>query len=503
MLAPTQATPVDILLHTFSQAGVSNLFNFSRLHVVSPVESLPNELLSAIFTLATHDSHDIPHAVSFPIVLSHVCKHWRQVSFSTSSLWTAILLTHPGKKSQLSRAVDWLARSRNRPLQIHLDFRDPSWNWDETSHSFGWKNMENVMRLLLPHVTRWESLQLSTDTWAPIFTFLWYSARVKSAPLLRDIQLSRCNAFFATKGEIFSPAAMREPIAWFTGGLAFTSLRRVSLAGVHVDWSNSGLTGLLDLELKYHAGDVAPTLHQFSKILAACPDMERLSILGWGPQLDSESPSSRANIVKLQQSIQLLHLKEFNFGFLDVDYAIDLLSLFRFPNLEYFSLEDISSLDPSRPQDATPLLGYLISINNSPCPLPSHSSTCCISQCFPLSRIRSLELHSLIASDSTIHRFLLQFRTLRFLSIINLDHRSLRNLSAELFDNMTPLCPDLEGVTYKHLDVSLISELLALWKLAGKRSPSRRISLDLRDADASPGDNQATALRLAGVHLLE
>ncbi|KAH7905002.1 hypothetical protein BJ138DRAFT_837890 [Hygrophoropsis aurantiaca] len=502
MIAPPHTATSDIYL----PINVSSFIYFiTPRRSSSPVDFLPNELLSAIFTLATHGSHDFNHTVSFPITLSHVCRHWRDVSAATSSLWTAILLTHPGKQSQLSRTVHWLGRSRNRPLQIRLDFRDPSWNWDEMSHSFGWKNMENVMRLLLPHVSRWESLHLFTDTWAPIFTFLWYSSRVKVAPMLKDIQLSRCNAFFATKGEVFSPAAMSSPIGWFDGGRAFTGLRRVSLAGVHVDWANSGLSGLLELELKYHTSDVMPTLSQFSDILMASPRMEKLTIIGWGPQLDVEEVARHKNIVKLQRSIQLLHLTEFNFGFLDVEYAIDILSLFYFPNLKHFSLEDFSSLDPSQPQDATPLLEYLISIHNSPCPSPSpsHSSTCCISQSFPLSRISSLELHSLVASDSTIRRFLLQFRTLRTIDIVNFDHRSVRNLSAEIFDGQAPPCPDLADVTYRYIDDSTIAELLSLWKVAGRRSPSRRISLDLRDADAAPDDQQAADLRLAGVHLLE
>ncbi|KAG1730419.1 uncharacterized protein EDB91DRAFT_786947 [Suillus paluster] len=226
----------------------------------STIAAIPDELLSAIFHVATHDFHDCYDAIFQATTISHVCQHWRNVSLSTASLWTVIVLTFPTRRNQLFRTIDWLVRSRSRPLHLYMDFRDLAWNWDEASHCFGWKNMENVMRLILPHVHRWQKVELLTDTWAPIFTFLSYTSRIKSAPMLQDVILSRCNAFFAAKGELFRPSAMRQPVSWFGGGSAFHSLRRVSLAGVHVNWTNSGLSGLLELELKYHASEVMPTL---------------------------------------------------------------------------------------------------------------------------------------------------------------------------------------------------------------------------------------------------
>ncbi|KAG2338845.1 hypothetical protein BDR05DRAFT_892857, partial [Suillus weaverae] len=217
------------------------------LHGTSTIAAFPDELLSAIFHVATHDFHDCYDAIFQATTISHVCQRWRNVSLSTSSLWTVVVLTFPTHHNQIFRTIDWLARSRSRPLHLYMDFRDPAWNWDEASHCFGWKNMENVMRLILPYAHRWQKVELLTDTWAPIFTFLSYTSRIKSTPMLQDVLLSRCNAFFAAKGELFHPSAMRHPVSWFGGGSAFHSLRRVSLAGVHVNWTNSGLSGLLEL----------------------------------------------------------------------------------------------------------------------------------------------------------------------------------------------------------------------------------------------------------------
>ncbi|KAF9218932.1 hypothetical protein BS17DRAFT_719047, partial [Gyrodon lividus] len=222
-------------------------FHIRRCSSPTGVQSVPVELMSKIFTFASYSPHDIHDAIIQPIAISHVCSHWRQISLSTTSLWTMIFLALPLSSNQLTRTMTWLLRSRNRPLHIHMDFRDPSWNWDETSHSFGWKAMENIMRLLLPQAQRWQCIELLTDTWAPIFTFLSYTARVKSVPLLQNMRLARCNEYFVAKGEPFRPAGLALPIAWFSGGAGLCGLRQLSLSGVHIDWKNSGLRGLKEL----------------------------------------------------------------------------------------------------------------------------------------------------------------------------------------------------------------------------------------------------------------
>ncbi|EGN92948.1 hypothetical protein SERLA73DRAFT_98520, partial [Serpula lacrymans var. lacrymans S7.3] len=248
MWTQVSSSELSILLREIEKFGLS----LSPKSISLPsrprslIQSLPNEIWSEIFMAASHNSN-IHDSIASPIIISHVCQHWRRISLSTSALWATVLLTHPSENYQLSRTVTWLMRSRRLPLHIHLDFRDPTWNWEEGSHTFGWKNMENVIRLLLPQVSRWETLKLLSDTWAPIYTFLRYTSRVQCAPRLKTIELSRCNAYFAVKGETFRPVSMKEPVSWFSGGKALAGVRRVLLAGVHVDWSHSGLSGLEEL----------------------------------------------------------------------------------------------------------------------------------------------------------------------------------------------------------------------------------------------------------------
>ncbi|KAH0838866.1 hypothetical protein J3R83DRAFT_7281 [Lanmaoa asiatica] len=241
------------------------------------------------------------------------------------SLWTSIFLSLPLSKSQFTRTSTWITRSRNRPLNIYMDLRDPSWDWDEASHIFGCKAMDNVMRLLVPQASRWQ---------------VHRTPHGYLGSHIHTIRLARCNEYFVAQGAAFRPANLALPVAWFRGGTSLSHLRHVSLSGVHVDWTRSGLTGLRELELRYHARDVMPTLPEFRRILSANAGLERLVILGWGLRMDHTSENERDS--DDLKTIDLPQLEELEFGFVDVAYAIDLLSLFVLPNLQVLSVEDIA-----------------------------------------------------------------------------------------------------------------------------------------------------------------
>jgi len=377
--------------------------------------------------------------------------------------------------------------------------------------------MENVIRLLSPHVSRWRNLELFTDTWSPIFTFLWYLRKVQSAPMLESISLSRCNIYFASRGEVFRPAALKQFIPLLGGGEALKRLRKVVLAGVHVDWSNSGLRDLVELELKYHAIDVMPSLVQFVDILTGCPDLERLSILGWGPRLDTVSTKVQHDVPSLHVgnlcgTIRLPRVKHFVLGFLDVEYAIELLSLFCLPVLEGLILEDIlTTLDPPEHQDANPILEFLTNSHTSTCLSAAHSSSCCTTRCYPLSDIRSLELRAVHADHSTLVRFFQQFISLQRLSITNMDCAVLGVLGHDTTIQLTPsggqdivgsLCPALADIVCSKVDPDALLD--SINQSEGMRSilSTRNISLDIRGADSDLDGNHRVAFLNAGITLL-
>ena len=116
----------------------------------------------------------------------------------------------------------------------------PLWNWEEESHQVHLQlmHMAPILELLLTHVERWCHFELLADLWGPIYFFLWSTRHVKAAPLLRSLSLSRCNAYFVSRGAAFQPDQWKDSIPLF-GGLALDALRNVSLVGVHIDWDTS------------------------------------------------------------------------------------------------------------------------------------------------------------------------------------------------------------------------------------------------------------------------
>ncbi|KAL0949122.1 hypothetical protein HGRIS_009206 [Hohenbuehelia grisea] len=421
-----------------------------------PIQRLPDELLSYVFLFAMNDSDAITEAAVTPITISHVGTRWRRVALSTSKLWTSINLALPYTPAQVSRMRAWLLRSRSCPLDILLDFRDPDWSWDEDAHIFTSQQMQGTMAYLLPHVTRWRSFDLLCDTWHPIFTFLSLSQHVDSAPFLRRIALSRCNAYFALKGQAFAPAALKQPVP-LLGKLPPGSLCSISLAGVHVDWSSTALRGLTELELKYHASEVMPSLKEFAGILTACPQLRGLSIIGWGPRFDvndfdgvTEDDASAG-----PSTAPLLHLLRFAMGFLDITYAIQLLRSLAMPCLEDLALEDVSrSLNPEEAQDATPLLEWLAA------PLPSTSTP---ESPLQLSHVSSLHLNGISASKASFAVFADRLRSLRALHITNVDDDMIAALNPSPTISALdyhPRCPLLAEVTCDAENIHALSAVV-------------------------------------------
>ncbi|KAJ7500624.1 hypothetical protein B0H11DRAFT_2275829 [Mycena galericulata] len=467
----------------------------------SGIDRLPNELLSAIFIFAIeqHCYDESDPSTTTPTTISHICHRWRQVALSTGSLWTNVVLTFPTSNEQLSRTLTWLGRSKTYPLDLLLDFRDPSWDWDEDTHGFRWADMESVLRLLLPSASRWRTVELLTDTWAPIFSFLLHTRAVGSSlARLEKLHLARCNAYFAAKGELFAPAALSQHLPLFGGDEAVVPhLREVILTGVHIDWAAQALTSLTKLELKYQAADVMPSVAQFSHILAACPDLEELAIVGRGPQFAASvgtigvatSSATHGGSYARSHKMKLARVTKFNFGFVDVNYAVQLLSLFDFPALRELILEDVSaSLLVQPPDDAAVLLDWLAFLssdaNDNPL-LPPESNVTSTSNVLglmespstsrlPMARLEALSLHSIHAPRPAFVQFFGACADLQVLRMCDVGGEALVAL-----EGVPTSLPQLHTISGRGVDEALFSRVVHM----------RGRQLKVVDFEADPGPN--------------
>ncbi|KAF9555591.1 hypothetical protein CPC08DRAFT_711892 [Agrocybe pediades] len=91
----------------------------------SILKKFPTEILSSIFESSMTISDQAPRSNygvrKTPLVLSQVCRNWRQVALETPLLWTRLSVIWDGRvEGQLNRLHEWIARTRGFPLDISL-----------------------------------------------------------------------------------------------------------------------------------------------------------------------------------------------------------------------------------------------------------------------------------------------------------------------------------------------------------------------------------------------
>ena len=141
------------------------MYAYPRNHQCpSPINNLPIELLSYIFSFSTYpnnsgfsgsaeEEHRPPtittESVQVPLVLSSVSRLWRQVALGTPHLWSNLCITvelvenfysnerdprsgftKSSRQLNTSHITSYLALSRKYPLNILIDARDENWNFE-------------------------------------------------------------------------------------------------------------------------------------------------------------------------------------------------------------------------------------------------------------------------------------------------------------------------------------------------------------------------------------
>ncbi|KAH9080561.1 hypothetical protein EDB83DRAFT_2513528 [Lactarius deliciosus] len=308
----------------------------------------------------------------FQVLVSHVCRRWREVVIGIPTLWTYLDFAEgpPFDKSQA-----WLERSKDQPLDIEIDCTidsDPESESepDDGSEDQADSSSENdlvapqdrvampggpmpggpplggkghklschvspadlpvVRDLILPHSARWRTFELLVDDFNLMYNTLATLSRVLEAPELRALRL--CHYDDNENYDHFSPADLKQPFFTPFSGRA-PELGLVTLWGVHVDWETCAfLQGLEELELAYHAKDVRPPYKIFTRILRGSPDLHTLTLSASGPAGDPEVdwPAS---------VIELPSVRQLGLAFLEPSYASALLKRLVFPNLLVLSLD--------------------------------------------------------------------------------------------------------------------------------------------------------------------
>jgi hypothetical protein len=354
----------------------------------TPVDSLPNELLSYIFTLGSgaeeqgddddDDGDDVSEEeeeeedeenstdehiqrLPFKVLVSHVCRRWRTVAIETSTLWTFLNFSE-GPPFDKSRT--WLQRSKGCLLDIELDCTvdededddredtdayssddlvapedrvampggPPPVKTTKETRSLGRvspADLPVVRDLILPHVARWRVFELMVDDYQIMYGILSTLAGIPEAPQLRVLHLYHYDNDDYDYDHFRLPH-VKQPFAPFCGRAP--NLSEVTLWGVHVDWEACAfLRGLEGLELSYHAKDVRPPYQIFFRILAGSPDLHILTLCASGP--DGNPEDWPLDVIELPS------VKHLILAFVEPSYVSALMNRLVFPTLSTLALD--------------------------------------------------------------------------------------------------------------------------------------------------------------------
>ena len=270
----------------------------NRLH--SPiVRLLPPDVTSTIFEFCLPyfaDRQTLPYAeedLSIPLSLGAICSYWRDIAWSTPSLWSSLVIRVPiHTKSQTISGIaqEWLARSGQLPLSIRI-----------YSDSYQ-KPVSALANIINQYSPRWSNL----DFYIPDSYYRHFRATDNHAPILKSIRFYSIN--YATKCLNFKLTCPR--------------LERATLSCFPMDGSNIHWDNLTHLTL------CLMTIFDFFLILRKTPRLVFCKVSF--PHTRIRKPIVGGPVLTPLRSLQLLM----------VSSVEEFLNNLTAPHLEEFSLPD-------------------------------------------------------------------------------------------------------------------------------------------------------------------
>ena len=398
-------------------------FRLASINNMAPIHALPVELLTRIFQIGV-DSEPIPDdrdhsALSFEVSISHVCRHWRQVSLHTPLLWTTV---HFRTKAHMLRGNVYLARNARLPIDIYVDTCSEDANTHRKDLLFR-EEFIPVFNIVLPHIDRWRELHLKVADLDCKLSARRVLSTCGSAPALRTLQLWHVQNW-QTPERLFT-AIGPPPVVVFAGELP--SLQHIVLQGVNLPWMSSPfLRNLTSIEYALHSDDVRMPFHLRRKMLASSPNLERLSLHYSGPRArtsgaptpdgiewwgadppgpdDAQAHGPGYQAPPAVDPVYLPRLQEIKLIDLESDYLVAVFKSIDAPNVRHLTLEDASSPGREDRLDAEPLLRAC-----------AVSSVRCGESPFP--RVEALSLQRVDASAEAFEMLFKALPGLRALSV--------------------------------------------------------------------------------------
>lgn len=335
----TMETTIETGLGTVGNSGV--------------IYRVPGDIWFHIFYTGTHlDGED---SGNFPVVISHVCRFWREIALSSPMLWTNIHISSASINSLIRhggpivpRASTFVARSGQCSLAVKLDLtrRRPTGDIpDETLSMYFRLLSSTAVDLLVIAHDRIKSLDIATDLKELSF---WISHKV--APL----GMPRLESWKMCRGDPTKPVNSSSSTNHYRGFIEFDAagacrgsfegptdtigdrlprLKHLQMSQIVANWSLWTIGGLTTLTINHLALGNRPSISDLRDILAKSNhSLESLELHGSLPVRPFEC----------SVSITLPKLRHLRLGYWTQEEALALLPHLDMPALKSLALCDIS-----------------------------------------------------------------------------------------------------------------------------------------------------------------
>ncbi|CAL1695047.1 unnamed protein product [Somion occarium] len=303
-----------------------------------PINHLPVEILNLIFRFVIQDSVR-PQTYNYHrMLLTWVCHHWREVALNNKILWSSIWFQDlPPYECSLT----FLERAGDAPLDIRIgdrerhpyDVQDPTKLTTEQATLVLDAMMKKLrtLRSFVGVIYRWDV--------AILVVRKFHEAGVVPVSL-EHFELHRTGVLH----EGWQPHEIQNPFRLINE--VAPRLTSLTIDGLVPDLTRLPMTNLTSLDLRRTNLFIGPSVVQFKHMIQGSPNLYKLSLVAAGPHQDGNGGS--------HDPIRINSLRELVIGdFIDVDYALFLVSLIDAPNVMSLDLHNLFG------GDCTPLLRLL------------------------------------------------------------------------------------------------------------------------------------------------
>ncbi|KAG8738881.1 hypothetical protein FRC12_016517, partial [Ceratobasidium sp. 428] len=310
--------------------------NVSRM--VAPIYSLPSEILARIFSDAacccTNETfHEHTPHIANPVMLSGVCKRWRQVAVNHQPLWTHIDLVVAGDNTNRGYHPPeiWEERSQGALLYLNiyqyrlLNYIDVEEDYDNTyADELDSAPMFNkLLNFLSPLMSQVCSMTLVLDfPTEPVLAKLlgsWLLNYTSGQPQALRLQAHHQSPklYLTHRESTFGLAASTRVLRY--KGL-FESLRILHLCNIIPSWTNLSLENLTDLRLE--SGETwSITQNELASLLMSCPRLQCLALDRLSPGASNDS----SQIVVTLNELRMIYIRDPAWSHL-VEFVLDIIN---------------------------------------------------------------------------------------------------------------------------------------------------------------------------------